>query len=158
LKDFKRLSKKDPVLSAVIKKTNSFNHPMKRYRKISLVFLSISAFIGLVRGYRMTGFPEGNSVLMPYSESVIKDSLFSNYSILGWILFFLVGVFSLITIAVLLAKKRSYPYLIMIEGIFGMFFSLTNLLLGGFSFVHLILLPFCIGLIVLGIQQTPKEF
>ncbi len=131
---------------------------MKRYRKISIVFLSISAFIGLVRGYRMTGFPEGYSVLLPYSEQVIKDSLFSNYSILGWILFSLVGVFSLISIGVLLARKRSYPYFIMVEGIFSMFFSLTNVLLNGFSFVHLLLLPLCIGMIVLGVLQTPKEF
>ncbi len=131
---------------------------MKRYRKVSLVFLSISAFIGLVRGYRMTGYPDGNTILLPYSEQVIKDSLFSNYSILGWILFSLVGVFSLISIGLLLAKKRSYPYFIIVEGIFAIIFSLTNILLNGFSFIHLLLLPICIGMIVLGVLQTPREF
>jgi len=131
---------------------------MKRYRKLSLVLLSISAIIGLVRGYRMTRSPGGNEIPFLYPEEVIKDSLFTSYSILGWVLFFLVGVFSLISITTLLTKRRNYGYFIILEGIFGMFFSLTNIILSGFSFVHLFLVPFCIAQIVLGVLQTPREF
>lgn len=131
---------------------------MKRYRKISLIFLSISAIIGLVRGYRLTLYPSGNSVLFAYPEQVMNDSPFSNYIVLGWILFFLVGVLSLLTIVAILLKNRNYGYLIIVEGIFSTFFSLTNVLLLGFSFIHLLLLPLCISLIILGVLQTPKEF
>lgn len=131
---------------------------MKRYRKISLIFLSISAIIGLVRGYRLTLNPSGNSILFAYPEEVMNDSPFSNYVVLGWILFFLVGVLSLFTIVAILLKNRNYGYLIIVEGIFSTFFSLTNLLLLGFSFIHLVLLPLCISLIILGVLQTPKEF
>ena len=131
---------------------------MKRYRKISLILLSVSAIIGLIRGYRMTKYPEGNGVLFPYPEEVIKDSIFSNYTILGWILFFLVGIFSLIAMGTVLSKTRNYAYFIIVEGIFGMFFSLTNVLLNGLSVFHFFLLPLCIALIVLGVLQTPREF
>ena len=131
---------------------------MKRYRKISLILLSISAFVGLVRGFRMTGFSGGNGLIYPYSQETIKDSLFSNYAILGWVLFCLVGVFSLLSIWALLKKTRNYAYFIIVEGIFATFFSITNILLAGFSFVHILLLPLCISMIVLGILQTPREF
>lgn len=135
-----------------------FSHPMKRYRKISLILLSISAIIGLVRGYRLILYPSGNSIIFTYPEEVMNDSLFSNFVVLGWILLFLVGVLSLLAIMAILFKSRNYGYLVIVEGIFSTFFSLTNLFLLGFSFIHLLLLPLCISLIILGVLQTPKEF
>ncbi len=131
---------------------------MKRYRKISLVLISISALVGLIRGYRMTRYPAGNSILFAYPQDVISDSVFSNYAILGWILFFLVGVFSLITLIVMRAKVKSYAYLIIVEGIFSLFFTITHILLTGFLLVHLPILIICLAMIVLGVLQTPREF
>ena len=131
---------------------------MKRYRKISLILLSISSLIGLVRGYRMTMYHGGNTVILAYPQDVISDSVFSNYVILGWILFTLVGVFSVLTIVSILTRIRNYAYLIIVEGIFALFFVLTHILLTEFLPVHLMVLPICISLIVLGVLQTPREF
>lgn len=134
-----------------------FSHPMKRYRKISLILLSISAIIGLVRGYRLVLYPSDNSIIFTYPEEVMNDSLFSNFVVLGWILFFLVGVLSLLAIIAILFKSHDYGYLLLLKAYF-LLFSLTNLFLLGFSFIHLLLLPLCISLVILGVLQKPKEF
>ncbi len=131
---------------------------MLRLRKISIVFLVISGFIGLIRGYRMTGLAPGKSIFFAYEEDSIRDSIFSNYNLLGWIIFFLIGIFSFIVLICVLRKTRTYCYLVIAEGIFLCFFALTHILHNGFSLVHLFMLPFCIGTIALGIMQTPREF
>jgi len=131
---------------------------MKRARKISVILLSISSFIGLLRGYRMIRYPAADSILFPYPENLIKDSVFSNYVILGWILFSLVGVFSLLVIASIHFNFKNYAYLIIIEGIFCSFLTLLHILLTGFVLVHLFVFPLCIVILVLGVLQTPKEF
>jgi presenilin-like A22 family membrane protease len=128
---------------------------MKRLRNISIVLLFFSAFAGLVRGYRMTGL---KPVVFPYPEETIKITVFSNYNLFGWIIFLLLGVFSIITLICIYYRTRSYSYLIITEGIFLCFFTLTHILYNGFSFIHLVFLPFCIAMITLGIMQTPKEF
>jgi hypothetical protein len=131
---------------------------MKRLRNISILLLSISGIIGLVRGYRMTWFPDSSNVLLPYGEGMIKDSIFSNYIVLGWIIFTLIGIFSVIAIAFILSKTRYYAYFIIVEGIFVAFFTLTHILFNGFSLIHLFIIPIAIVIIILGILQTPKEF
>jgi len=131
---------------------------MKRYRKISIFLLSLSTLIGLIRGYRMTLYPDGNSILFPYPKDMIKASIFSNYTVLGWIVFSLVGIFSGIVLGCVLFKTRRYAYLIIAEGIFTSFFLFTHFIFTGFSYVHIIFFPLCIGMIVIGILQTPREF
>ena len=106
--------------------SNSFIHCMRLYRKLSLVLLSISSLIGLVRGYRMTNYPEGNSILLPYSDEIIKETVFSNYATFGWIFFTLIGVFGIIAMIAVLSKFRYFAYLIIIESIFLSFFTHTT--------------------------------
>ncbi len=145
-------------MNGVIERINKFIYRMKGHRKLSLVLLSVSAIVGLIRGYRMAKATDGHSLFFAYPREIISDSVFSNYAILGWILFFLVGVFSILTIVAVLSNIRIYAYLIIIEGIFCLFFGLTNLLLIGFSAVHLLIMPMSITLIVVAVLQTPREF
>lgn len=131
---------------------------MNRYRRFSVLLLCISAIIGLVRGYRMTLYPSVKAILFPYPEDIIKDTLFSNYSLFGWIIFYLLGVFSVIVIIAIFSKIRMYAYLIIVEGIFVSFFTSIHILYTGFGLIHLLILPLSLSLIVLGVLQTPKEF
>ncbi|MEO7531523.1 MAG: hypothetical protein ABIS69_08930 [Sediminibacterium sp.] len=131
---------------------------MNKLQKSSIYLLSIAGLIGLIRGTRMALYPNDNSLLFPYPEEMIKASIFTNYFILGLIVFVLAGLFSLVAIAGILYKIRNYAYLIIVEGIFTSFFILTHVLYAGFSFIHFILLPMSVALIVIGILQTPKDF
>ncbi len=112
----------------------------------------------MVRGYRMTSYPQGNNILLPYSEEIIKETVFANYATFGWIIFSLIGVFGIITIIALLSRFRYFAYLIIIESIFLSFFTLLNILFNGFDLIHLFTIPYCVSVLVLGVLQTPKEF
>jgi len=131
---------------------------MNKLQKSSIVLLSISGLIGLVRGIRMTFYPADDSLLFPYPQEMMKASVFSNYSVLGWIVFFLIGVFSVLAIAAIFLKIRNFAYLIIVEGIFLSFFTLTHVLYAGFGMIHLFILPLCIATVILGVLQTPREF
>lgn len=131
---------------------------MRRYRVISLILLFISSFIGLFRGYRMIWYKEGNNLIRLYPKEIIRNSIFSNYTVYGWILFFLVGVFGVIAFGCTLSKTRNYGYFIIVEGIFALFFTSINIAYTSLNPVHAFLLPICFLMIYLGILQTPKEF
>ena len=131
---------------------------MDNLRKISVALLSITGSLGLVRGYRMTQYPSDDTVLFPYTQEMIKASVFSNYAILGGIVFVLIGIFSLFVIICTLYKVRHYAYLIIVEGVFILFFTLTHILLAGFGWIHIVILPICACVIIIGVMQTPKEF
>jgi hypothetical protein len=131
---------------------------MANLRKISVILLSITCIIGLVRGYRMMHFQDADSVLFSYSKEMIKVSVFSNHAILGYILFTLVGLFSFVVILCILYKIKHYAYLIIAEGVFVLFFTLTHIIANGFSLIHIFVLPLCIGVVITGVMQTPREF
>jgi hypothetical protein len=131
---------------------------MAKLRKISIVLLSITCIIGLIRGFRMTQYPDNESLPFPYTPDALNASVFSNYAILGGIIFVLIGVFSLFVIICILYKVKRYAYLIIIEGVFVLFFTLIHILLTSFGVIHLFILPICAAVIILGVLQTPREF
>lgn len=131
---------------------------MKRARIFSVLLVSIICIVGLVRGLRMIVPQNKLNILFPFPEEMIAVSLFSNYTVLGWILFCLLGVFGLITLRCIYTQNRIFPYLIIILGIFASFLTLTHILYAGFTWIHLLLLPISLGTILLGVVQTPKEF
>lgn len=106
----------------------------------------------------MAGYPTNNGVLYPYAEEAIKMSVFSNYNLFGWIVFFLQGVFSIITLLTIFFRRRYYSYFIIIEGIFLSFFVIMHIVLNGLLLIHVPVLSLCIFMIALGIIQTPREF
>ncbi|MBI2282779.1 MAG: hypothetical protein HYU71_03620 [Bacteroidetes bacterium] len=131
---------------------------MTRFRKISIILLTLSSSIGVFRGARLINDAWFPDILFPFPEEKITDSLFSNYAILGWILLSLVGVFGFVTLCCMLLRKKIYPYLIIIQGIFISFLSLTHLLYSSFSPIHLFTIPIGVSTIVIGVMQTPREF
>jgi presenilin-like A22 family membrane protease len=106
----------------------------------------------------MMHFQDADSVLFSYSKEMIKVSVFSNHAILGYILFTLVGLFSFVVILCILYKTKHYAYLIIAEGVFVLFFTLTHIIANGFSLIHIFVLPLCIGVVITGVMQTPREF
>lgn len=131
---------------------------MKRYRIISIFLMSLSGLIGLIRGYRMTFYPGGNSILFPYPQDLINDTVFSNQTLFGWIVFFLIGIFSMVVIITILLHIRNYAYFIIVEGVFISFFTLTHIVYTGFSFIHFFILPLCLLTFIIGFLQTPRDF
>ena len=131
---------------------------MQRSRKISVFLLSISAILGLVRGFRMAMHQPDDSLLFPYPQEMIKVSVFSSYAVLGWVVFFLVGVFSVVAIICTLYKTRNFAYFIIVEGVFLSFFTVIHWIAVGFLIAHACMLTGCVLIFILGIQQVPKEF
>jgi hypothetical protein len=131
---------------------------MTKLQKYSVSLLSVPAFLGMFRGIRMIVSPAEESLMFPYPEEMIKASVFTNYSILGWIIFVLVGVLSFLAIIITIRHKRNFAYLIIVEGIFLCFFTLSHMLYAGFHPVHLLVMPIGIGILVLGVLQTPRKF
>lgn len=95
-------------------------------------------------------------LLFPFAH--VQDSPFSNYAVLGWVVFILVGVLGCITFLFILRKKKNFPYLILVEGIFISSMICAHAIYGGFHILHLIMLIPGTSLIVLGIVQAPREF
>lgn len=141
-----------------MKTLNRFSHPMKRARILSVLFVSFISIVGLVRGLRMMVPKSKLTILFPFPEEMISASLFSNYTVLGLILFCMLGIFGLITLRCIHIQNKLFPYLIIMLGIFASFLTLTHILYGGFTWIHLLLLPISLGTILLGVVQTPKEF
>lgn len=131
---------------------------MKNPRKISIILLTISSSIAIFRGARLINDAWFPDVLFPFPEEKIAESVFSNYVVLGWILLSLVGLFGFVTLFCTVLRKKIYPYLIIIQGIFISFLSLTHLLYSSFSPIHLFTIPLGVSTIVVGVIQTPREF
>ncbi len=131
---------------------------MKQTRFLSFFLLLLSGLLGIIRGYNLIKNPSGNSILFPYSIYPIKDSVFSNYHTLGWIVMILIGVFSIITLVCMLFKKRFFSYLMIAEGIFICFLALTHILFTSFAPIHVFVLIHCSSIIMLGLYQTPRDF
>ena len=131
---------------------------MQRLRKISICLLSITSLLGMFRGWRMSSYVGDDSVMYAYSRDTIRSTVFSNYVILGWIVFSLIGLFSLLVIASIVKKIRNYGYLIIVEGIFLTFLTAIHILLTGFVVIHFFVIPICFAVIILGVLQVPREF
>lgn len=131
---------------------------MQPLRKISICLLSITSLLGLVRGYRMSTYSGEESVLYPYPRDTIKATVFSNYAILGWIVFSLIGLFSILVLIATVKRIRNYGYLVIVEGIFLTFLTAIHILLTGFVVIHFFVIPICFAVIILGVLQVPREF
>lgn len=127
-------------------------------RRLSLTCLSISSLLGLVRGARMMFVPSSDSVFFPYDEESIRNTIFANYQILGFIVFILVGLFGFLAFFFTARQKKHFAYLILVHGIFTTFFALTHIVYNGLSWVHLVMVPVAVLIIVTGVLQTPREF
>jgi presenilin-like A22 family membrane protease len=131
---------------------------MKRPRVWSIALLIFSSFAGTLRGLRMIFREWDSPILFPFPEDKIQDSVYSSYPVLGMIVLSMVGVFSMITLVVTIRKAKLFPYLLIIEGIFMLFLTLSHMIYVGASFAHVFVMSIAISLIALGIRQSPREF
>lgn len=132
---------------------------MQRLRSISICLLSITSILGMYRGFRMTKYSgDAPRILYPYSREDIRTTIFSNFAILGWIIFSLIGLFSVVVILAIVKKMRNYGYFIIVEGIFLSFLTAIHIIINGFVPGHFVIIPICFAVTVLGILQVPKEF
>ncbi len=112
----------------------------------------------MVRGYRMTEYPSANKIILPpYSEELIKDTIFTNYAVLGWVIFTLVGIGGFATIIAIRYRAKHYAYLVIVQSIFLFFFALINIIFSGFTILHVFVILFCIAVLTLGVLQTSKD-
>lgn len=133
---------------------------MQRLKTFSICLLSITSLLGMLRGLRMVSVPDEGAVELwhPYPRETIRATIFSNYVILGWIIFVLIGVFSILVIVSIIKKIRNYGYFIIVEGIFLSFLTAIHILITGFVLAHFLVIPICFALLILGILQVPKDF
>lgn len=123
-------------------------------RKISLILLNITAFFGLVRGYRVANFQPGEpNLLFQYPTEMMIASGVNNYHLMGWLLFGMVGVASMIIVICIFLRVKYYPHLIIAESIFLNFFVLLHILFTGFDVVHFFLIPLGIAVLASGIRE-----
>ena len=126
---------------------------MKTARQLSIFLLFVSGTLALFGGYCMITDPTGNSLGLPFY--LLNGSIFSDYTMLGWVLLLTVGLFSVVVIICILQKVRIYPSLIMLEGVIIIGFVIIQMLVLGETFyIQYFFLILGIGLIGLGILQN----
>lgn len=129
---------------------------MKTARQLSIFLLFVSGSLALFGGYRMISDPTGNSLGLPFY--LLNGSIFSDYTMPGWVLLLTVGVFSIVVIICILQKVRIHPSLIMLEGVIIMGFVIIQMLILGETFyIQYFFLILGIGLIGLGILQNQRR-
>ena len=88
---------------------------MRTARQLSIFLLAISGISALYTGYQMISDPTGNSLGLPFY--LLNGTVFSDYSLPGWVILGTVGVFSLVIILSIMRKIKIYSFLIMLQGV-----------------------------------------
>ena len=129
---------------------------MRAARQLSTFLLLVSGIMALYGGYHMISDPTGNSLGLPFY--LLNGSVFSDYTMPGWVLLLTIGIFSIIVIICIFRKVRIYPSLIMLQGmiIFGIV-VIQMLLLGEAFIIQYFFLILGIGLIGLGVLQNQRR-
>lgn len=128
---------------------------MKTLRFISLLLLLILCGAALYGGYHMISDPSGNSLRLPFY--LLYETVFSDYSSIGWILLIVVGFFSFFVIVLTLLNSKAYPFFTILQGVFLCIFIFVQLLLLHESFIiQYVLLAIGIALIYLGALQSQR--
>jgi hypothetical protein len=129
---------------------------MRTARQLSIFLLFISGIFALYAGYHMVSDPSGHSLGLPFY--LLNGSVFSDYTMPGWVLLVTVGIFSLVAIACIFGRVLIYPSLIMFQGVIIIVFVIVQMLLLGETFIiQYFFLILGIGLIGLGILQNQRR-
>jgi len=128
---------------------------MKTSTRLSLILLTLSGLLGLVRGFRMGTYEPGGGVLLyQYPPTMIRELGISNYHLLGWLFFLFVGVLSVSILFCIVFRIMYCERIMIVESVFLGFFIILHLVVTGFSVIHLIILPVCIGIFINGMRQV----
>ena len=106
---------------------------MKTARQLSVFLLSITSLIAYFLSYHMITDPTGNSLGLPFY--LLSGSGISSFSFSGWLLLFIVALFSTFIIICIYLKVRFYSFLIMVQGVFICLFTIVQMILLGETFV-----------------------
>lgn len=129
---------------------------MRNARLLSIFLLVVSGITALFGGYLMISDPTGNSLGFPFY--LLNGSVFSDYSMPGWVIFSTVGVFSAVIIFCILRKIKIYSFLIILQGVIICVLIFIQMLLLGESFIiQYIFLILAIALIGLGAIQNQRK-
>jgi hypothetical protein len=129
---------------------------MRNARQLSIFLLLISGIASLYWGYNMVTDPTGNSLGLPFY--LLNGSIFSDYTMPGWVLLITVGVFSLAVVFCIYRRVRIHPSLIMLQGVIIFVFVIMQMLLLGDSFmIQYFFLVLAAALIGLGILQNQRR-
>lgn len=123
---------------------------MKTFLKILTALLLLFNGIGAIYGGGNLIFhPDGSSIHL--SEELLKQTPFTNYLIPGIILFIANGLYSFAVLVALLLNLRSYPWMVIAQGvILTGWIIIQILLIRTVYFLHIILGGVGIALILLG--------
>ncbi len=126
---------------------------MKTARQLSVAILLLLSISALYGSYCMITDPTGNSLGVPYY--LLAGTIFSDYSMLGWILLCTIGIFSTAIILLIIFKSNVYSFFIILQGVILCIFIFMQMLLIGKTFlVQYIFLLLGIALICLGTVQN----
>ena len=129
---------------------------MKTARQLSIFLLVVSSMAALYGGWQMISDPTGNSLGFPFY--LLNGSVFSDYSLPGWVVLFTVGVFSAVIIFGIVRKIQIYSFLIMLQGvIICIIIFLQMLLLSETFMIQYVFLILAIALIGLGALQNQRK-
>lgn len=126
---------------------------MKTARQLSVVILLLLGISALYGGYCMITDPTGNLLGVPFY--LLNGTIFSDYSMIGWILLATVGIFSTFVLLLIFFKSSIYSFFVILQGVLVCIFIFVQALLIGETFlVQYIFLLLGIALICLGIFQN----
>ena len=129
---------------------------MRNARLLSIFLLAVSSISSLFCGYHMIIDPTGSSLGLPFY--LLNGSVFSDYTIPGWGIFFLVGVFSAVVIFCIFRKIKIYPMIILLEAIIICSIIFIQMILLGESFmIQYVYLIIAFALIGLGVIQNQRR-
>ncbi len=129
---------------------------MRNARLLSIFLLSVSSLTALFCGYHMISDPTGSSLGLPFY--LLNGSSFTNYTLPGWGIFLLVGVFGGLVVLSVFLKIKIYPILILLEAIIICAIILIQMLLLGESFmVQYVYLIIALALLGLGFIQNSRR-
>ncbi|MEO8172600.1 MAG: hypothetical protein ABI581_05940 [Sediminibacterium sp.] len=126
---------------------------MKIARQLSVIILVLLSISALYGSYCMITDPTGNSLGIPFY--LLQGTVFSDYSIIGWILLCIVGIFSPFILLLIIFKSSIYSFFVILQGVILCIFIFVQMLLLGETFgVQYIFLLMGIALICMGAFQN----
>ncbi len=129
---------------------------MKTARRLSVCILFVTGVLALYGGVHLVSDPTGRSLHLPFF--LLRNTIFPDYLLAGWVLLLTVGLSSFLIIACILIKTTYYSFMMMVQGvIISIYVFIMMLLLGEVFLLEYISLLFGAVLIILGAWQYQRK-
>ena len=122
---------------------------MKTARQLCVAILFVTSLAALLGGYLLIVDPDGHSLRLMLED--LKGTPFTDYSLPGWILLWVIGVGSILAAVSALQHQKFYPYLVIAEGICLLFIMMVYTeIQRELQFIPIVFGLFAVALILLG--------